>query len=1000
MRSGIILLLFSLSALSAPGSYAKDHKIAPAGNNRKDVINGPNADVLPVASFRIVFGLKDTELKAWDGQAIPGAGQQLVVEADRFRDHQYEAKGWKNGIVSIKLGDSKFPNDYLKNATTWYCSTRYSSLHGPTTEWHDYGQIDSVSGGKSLKPIIVRPSILVNLKSGSLNEPIHIKTVRGDFSFKPGDVMANRISYFLDNNISVAVVPPVEHVSPQSLGQQDFPSILWSKSKKLWSAWQEHTKEGDQLIVQSKTGNTWGPRAVLAQKADIFNTALAEDAQKRIWVTWSMQVNGKWDIYGRFYDGVKWSKQDQITHSEATKNVYHQMVADSKGNVWLVWQRTADSYSQIYAKYFNGRQWSVDEQLSTGKSKAGNNWWPVIAAGPNGSLAVAWDGYASGSYDVYLKRRTGNAWGKEEVVAGTALFEAHPTVAIDNSNKIWVAWDESGINWGKDVAFLLDHQATRLHESRSISIICLDGDKRLSPMQDIKQVFKPGEFWELPHLQIDAQGKPWLLARHLVMREPDTPLEGPIDLALFEDWATMYDGEKWIQPMYLPRSTGRNDMMPATALASDGNIWAAWPTDLRDAKTYQPEQLEVQVAKIDKVNSVQQQVLQSYQHEEVAPYKPFDAEENAQVQRIRNYKIHNDGKTYSIFRGDLHRHTDVSCDGNTDGSLLDAYRYARDVAALDFLGVSNHTDDSWDTYNWWYSQKTADLFQIKNSFVAFYGYERSVEYPNGHRNIFFTKRNSADVFPIGAFEARGGYVGSGALYWYLRRNGGFSIPHTTGRTSGTDWRDNDPKVESVMEIYQGMRDSYEYPGSPRPFKLYTLPDSTKPIGRASSAPASASFRTLGFAWNALAKGYKFGFIASSDHISTHVSYACLIAENLTPQGLLEAIQNRRTYAATDNIILDVKYKGSDGEHLMGDIFNSTKPVQLNAQIIGTGDILQVDIIEDNAIVKTYKPESGSTFNVNYTDKKVKNNNTNYIYIRVMQKDGEMAWGSPVWVTYK
>jgi len=123
-----------------------------------------------------------------------------------------------------------------------------------------------------------------------------------------------------------------------------------------------------------------------------------------------------------------------------------------------------------------------------------------------------------------------------------------------------------------------------------------------------------------------------------------------------------------------------------------------------------------------------------------------------------------------------------------------------------------------------------------------------------------------------------------------------------------------------------------------------------------------------------------------------------LAENLSTDALVDAIHQRRTYAATDNIILDIKYTGSDGSHLMGESFNSTKPVEVNAKIIGTGEIMQVDIIENNEIVKTYKPGI-DTFDLNYTDKKAKGKDKNYIYIRVIQKDGEMAWGSPAWVNY-
>jgi hypothetical protein len=955
------------------------------------------SDSLPVASFRLIFGLKDDAPRSWNGRVIPGNNQVLEVEADRFRDHQYEAKGWKKGIVSIKLGDSKFSNDYLPNTLSWVCSTRESPLHGPTTEWHDHGQLDSVFGNKTLQPIIVQPSVLIHLKNQAIDQPIHIKTAAGEFSFLPRTIFTKQFAYFLDGNVKVELVPAVQRAAPERLGQQDFPSILYARNKKLWVAWQEFNEKNDQLVVQSKTGANWEHPVVLEKDADIFHTGLAEDKNGNIWVVWCMQVNARWDIYARYFDGRQWSKKLQLTNSRATKNIYHKITADSKGRLWLVWQRTDNSFSQIYVKSFDGQNWSAEEQLSMGKSASGNNWWPSIAAGPDGTLAVAWDGYASGNYDVYLRRRINDQWLQEELIAGSPGFEAHPTIAIDNKKRIWLAWDESGYNWGKDFSFLGGTKGTPLHGSRKVTVVCLDGNKRLTTSQNIAQVLDSTGFWELPHIQIDAAGKPWLFVRHQVMREPDTPLEGPIDLALFEIWATRYDGEQWLAPMYFPRSSGRNDMMPATALAADGTIWAAWATDLRNTKTYQPNQLQVQVGRIDKKEANKVLALSPFTSSGAANYAPIQPNEAEQVKKIKEYKIRNNGKTYSIFRGDMHRHTDISVDGNNDGSLLDAYRYARDAASLDFVGVSNHTDAIWDTYNWWLTQKVADLFQTRPSFAAFYGYERSVEYPNGHRNIFFAKRGSANIFPIGAFEARGGYVGSGALHWHLKRNNGFSIPHTTGRTSGTDWRDNDPEVETVMEIYQGMRDSYEYPGSPRPYQLFAQPDTTKPIGRASSSPYSPSFRPLGFAWPALAKGYKLGFIASSDHLSTHVSYACIIAEELTPENLMEAIRKRRTYAATDNIILDIKYAGSDGEHLMGEEFESKTPVQIKSRIIGTGDLLQVDIIKNNAIVKTYTP-NGAAFDFVYTDNQDSDNC--YYYVRVIQKNGEMAWGSPAWITYK
>src|SRR5262249_21325002 len=98
----------------------------------------------------------------------------------------------------------------------------------------------------------------------------------------------------------------------------------------------------------------------------------------------------------------------------------------------------------------------------------------------------------------------------------------------------------------------------------------------------------PGPFWELPHLEVDAAGNPWLFVRHLLMRQPDTPLEGPIDLALWDVWVTRCDGSGWSAPVKLPRSTGRNEMLPATARDAAGRLWAAWARDRRSTRSFLP----------------------------------------------------------------------------------------------------------------------------------------------------------------------------------------------------------------------------------------------------------------------------------------------------------------------------------------------------------------------------------------------------------------------------
>ena len=88
----------------------------------------------------------------------------------------------------------------------------------------------------------------------------------------------------------------------------------------------------------------------------------------------------------------------------------------------------------------------------------------------------------------------------------------------------------------------------------------------------------------------------------------------------------------------------------------------------------------------------------------------------------------------------------------------------------------------------------------------------------------------------------------------------------------------------------------------------------------------------------------------STSLSTYISYACLIAESLSRGDLIEAIHSRRAYAANDNIILDVSYQSSDGQHPMGAIFSSASPARIRANILGAGSLKRVDVIRDGRIL--------------------------------------------------
>ncbi|MBI1791454.1 MAG: hypothetical protein HYR60_28330, partial [Acidobacteria bacterium] len=308
---------------------------------------------------------------------------------------------------------------------------------------------------------------------------------------------------------------------------------------------------------------------------------------------------------------------------------------------------------------------------------------------------------------------------------------------------------------------------------------------------------------------------------------------------------------------------------------------------------------------------------------------------------------------------DIHRHTDISWDGNRDGSLDDAYRYALDAASLDFLGVCDHQAGQSIPYNWFRIQKAVDLFTIQGKFAPLYSYERSLPFPNGHRNVLFARRGHP-ILEIPEAERRG-QEGAAKLYAYLRRLGGLTTSHTSATGAGTDWRDSDETLEPVVEIYQGYRTNYEGPDGPRP-----------------TGVREAMRFGAGFVQNAWAKGIKLGVQSSSDHVSTHISYAAVLLERLDREAILEAFRARRSYAATDNLILDFQGSGA----------------AFSAYVHGTAPIARAVLIRNNRVIYT-APGTGPEMHFRYTGAE---SGSGYYYLRVEQVDGQIAWSSPLWVT--
>ena len=147
-------------------------------------------------------------------------------------------------------------------------------------------------------------------------------------------------------------------------------------------------------------------------------------------------------------------------------------------------------------------------------------------------------------------------------------------------------------------------------------------------------------------------------------------------------------------------------------------------------------------------------------------------------------------------------------------------------------------------------------------------------------------------------------------------------------------------------------------------------------------------------WNAWNKGNRIGVIASSDHGSTHISYAMVYTPAATRQAIFKSILQRHTYGATDNIILEFRL----GDHLMGDDFTASERQNIRVKVHGTGVIQTIRLIRDAAYIYTWSPNQRDA-DFEYRDASA-GPGDHWYYVRVEQRNGELAWSSPISVRYK
>jgi hypothetical protein len=335
-----------------------------------------------------------------------------------------------------------------------------------------------------------------------------------------------------------------------------------------------------------------------------------------------------------------------------------------------------------------------------------------------------------------------------------------------------------------------------------------------------------------------------------------------------------------------------------------------------------------------------------------------------------------------LYWADLHGHSQLS-DGTSTPEQY--FTYARDVAGLDAAALTDHDHfgirflDQTPEY-WQQIRAAVAAFDAPGRFVTVLGYEWT-SLLHGHRHVLYFE-DDGPVFS--SFDPR--YQTPTQLWNALRGQPALTFAHhSAGGPISTNWRYRpDPVLEPVTEIVS-VHGSSEAADAPIP--IYD--------------PVAGNFVR-----DVLDDGVRLGFIGSGDshdghpganHFGSQRSFglAAIRADELTRDAIRAALQARRVYATNGaRILLELSLDGAPMGSAIpaGETATPVADAMLRMRVVAEAPLERVDLVTRGGVDSL--PLAGE---LEWRSERpvARLRAGEYLYARVVQRDGGAAWSSPI-----
>src|SRR5262245_26526865 len=243
------------------------------------------------SAFRILFGMTDRESAEWDGSLAVSPGAIARVEPWRFDQ------------------DDKIEESSAAGAR-WKVSTRQGRAFGAQPQ----------------RPVVAN-GVIVTFRNLTSASEVSVETAQGKFSFRPADLPYGNAAKPLDGRVMVDRVTAGARIAG-GRDEQNYPAAATDREGGVWVAYAQFTPNpkftgvrwsgggetknfaelaeptgGDQILLVRWSSGAWSePVAVTERGGDLYKPAVAVDGSGRVWVFWSANDGGDFELYARSFE--------------------------------------------------------------------------------------------------------------------------------------------------------------------------------------------------------------------------------------------------------------------------------------------------------------------------------------------------------------------------------------------------------------------------------------------------------------------------------------------------------------------------------------------------------------------------------------------------------------------------------------------------------------------------------------------------------------------------